>query len=98
MKLHVDNYTRVMLTIIAVLLTIVAAGLWFETPSTVPTAQAKLPDSGMQFNQIIQGLAEVEQAIAEMSTFLRTGTLRVDVVEETKKPSGNRPAPTSRPR
>ena len=96
MKLHVDNYTRVMLTIIAVLLTVVAAGLWFETPTTVSTAQAKLPDSGLQFNQIIQGLGKVEQSIAEMSNFLRTGTLRVDIVEDAKNPSANNSVPARR--
>ena len=87
MKLHVDNYTKVMLTVIAVLLTVVAAGLWCESPNTVATAEARLPDSGLQFNEMIQGLAEVEQAIAELSDFLRTGTLRVEVKEPPKTPA-----------
>ena len=40
MTVMVDGYTRVMLTIIAVLLTVLSVGLWCETPQMSQSAAA----------------------------------------------------------
>ena len=81
MKVYIDTYTRVLLTIIAVLLTVVGARLWLETPPMVSTAQAVLPDAGLQRKLMVQELQHIRTEIATMSHLLRTGPLKVQIIE-----------------
>ncbi|MBN1844897.1 MAG: hypothetical protein JW810_04380 [Sedimentisphaerales bacterium] len=81
MKVTIDGYTRFLLTAIAVLLTVLAVGLWFETPSTVPAAQAKIPDSGLQMNEMITRLDSVNKTLTELKVLMVSGAIKVQVVD-----------------
>ena len=81
MTVKVDGYTRAVLTIIAVLLTFVVIGLWFETPSTVPVAQAKIPDSGQQLYDLITKMDNVRVATDRVADVLTSGKAKVQVVQ-----------------
>ena len=92
MKITVDGYTRIMLTIIAVLLTVLAVGMWCETPNAVSTAQAGgIPDSGSQLNEISKKLDSIDKSISDMQKLMISGAVKVQVVEskDAKKAAGN---------
>jgi peptidoglycan hydrolase CwlO-like protein len=82
MKVTVDGYTRILLSVITVLLTVLAVGMWCETPSTVPSASAQgIPDSGKQLDEISQKLSSIDKSIAELQKVLVSGAAKVQVVE-----------------
>ena len=81
MIVTVDKYTRSLLTIIAVLLTVLAAGLWFETPTTMAPAQAKIPDSGLQFQRVIDQTGRITTSLDNLTELLISGQVRVQIVE-----------------
>ena len=81
MKVYVDTYTRVVLTIVAVMLTVVAAGLWLEMPDTVSRAEAQLPDAGMQRLLMVEELGKVRVEVANLAKLLRSGEAKFQVVE-----------------
>jgi hypothetical protein len=60
MTVHVDRYTKMILTLLTLLLFMLVIGLWSERPSCLPQAQAALPDSGKQLEQVIGELQEVQ--------------------------------------
>ncbi len=80
MTVTVDNYTRVLLTVLTVLLLVVAVGLWFETPTTVPSAYGRVPDSGEQLNQLIGKVDKIDTSLGEISRLLTSGKIKVQVV------------------
>ena len=78
----IDRYTKMLLTVIAVLLTLVAIGLWHEqSPSVVTPAYAGIPDSGQQFQQVIDSVESIQASIDEFSVLLVSGKIKVQVVE-----------------
>ena len=82
MKIIVDNYTRLLLTVIAVLLLFVGVGLWYQAPvSPVTPAYGKIPDQGQQLNSIIQKLDDVNNSIIRLENLLVSGKVKVQVVE-----------------
>jgi len=81
MTVTVDKYTRFLLTVIAVLLTVVAVGMWCETDDMTPRAQAKIPDSGMQFQQLIDQTEAIKLSLANLSELLVSGKVKVRIVE-----------------
>ena len=88
MIVTVDRYTRVVLTVLTVLLTVVAVGLWCDAPSSLETAEAKLPDAGLQFNRMIEELREVNANLVDLQHMLASGAVRVQVVTA---PTGGKP-------
>ena len=88
MTVSVDGYTRFLLTIIAVLLTVVAVGLWLETPSALPTAQAKASgyaeqmNPGQQLNQMVKNTEKLHASLAELQKLMVSGAVKVQVVEK----------------
>lgn len=80
MTVNVDNYTRFMLTVIAVLLSVVATGLWFETPDTVSPAYGRIVDSGLQLNVLIEETTKVNDSIRDIAKLLRSGDVKVTIV------------------
>jgi hypothetical protein len=93
MTIKLDLYSRVLLTVIAVLMSMLVISLWVETPPATRTAQARLPDSGAQFNDMITGLAQVQAAVKETNNLLRSATLKVQVIEPTTAATKQAPAP-----
>lgn len=88
MKVTLDAYTKILLTVIAVLLTVVALGLWCETPGMTDQAQARLPDAGLQLYQIIDKLEQVRRAVTDVSDLLRSGRARVRIDEASTTQAG----------
>ena len=95
MTVKVDGYTRAVLTIIAVLLTFVVIGLWFETPSSVPVAQAKIPDSGQQLYDLMEKMESVRAATDRVAGVLTSGKAKVQVVDPPSKKVVGRPKSNS---
>ena len=85
MTVTVDKYTRVMLTIIAVLLFVLSTAMWFETPNIASTAQARIPDSGQQLNQLIEKTQQINESIADLTTLMTSGKIKVQIVEPAQK-------------
>ena len=82
MKVTVDGYTRILLSVITVLLTVLAVGMWCETPSTVPSACAQgIPDSGRQLDEISQKLSSIDKSVADLQKLMVSGAVKVQVVE-----------------
>ena len=87
-QVRVDMYTRVCLTIIAVLLTVLIAGLWAEGVPTGRSASAgaardtKKPlwDSVSQRQALIKEMQKVSVKLDELKTVLRSGETKVTVV------------------
>ena len=88
MTVTVDGYTRFLLTVIAILLAVVAVGLWFETPSTLPAAQAEATGSaeqmnpGLQLNQMVKNTEKLNLSIMELNKLMVSGAVKVQVVEK----------------
>ncbi len=85
MKVVVDGYTRFILTAIAVLLTVLAVGLWHDSPSSLGQAQAGIPDSGMQLQQILTKMNDISSNIDQLQKVLVDGSVKVQIVEKATK-------------
>lgn len=81
MTVHVDRYTKILLTILTILLFVLVIGLWSERPSCLPHAQAALPDSGRQLEQVITELQTVQKKIDRVYELLGNGKVKVQIVE-----------------
>ena len=80
MIVTVDNYTRVLLTIIAVLLLVTGVGLWHESPPTVKSAYGAIPDSGQQLNVLIQKADSINASLDNIVRLLTSGNVKVQMV------------------
>jgi len=80
MTVTVDNYTRILLTMIAFLLVVVGVGLWYETPATVSSAYGGIPDSGQQLDKLIQEVQDIKVSMAKLNLVLTSGKVKVQVV------------------
>ena len=81
----VDSYTRCCLTAIAVLLAVLAVGLWAEAP-VVPTASAAgsstdavggFGNPNAQRQAIIRELSETNRKLSEIADLLKSGKIKV---------------------
>ncbi len=96
--IRVDGYTRVCLTAIAVLLTVLVIGLWttaVPSPSAAQAADTKPVDSNAGFGQTGTRLAELTGAqqitnakLDELIKVMTSGQVKVQVVGEDGKPAG----------
>ncbi|MGB2823078.1 MAG: hypothetical protein WBF17_18990 [Phycisphaerae bacterium] len=80
--LRVDAYTRVCLTIIAALLTVLIIGLWAEGvhPAREAMGVNGIPDSGLQRNQMIKALEASTAKLDKLITLFESGSAKVQVV------------------
>jgi hypothetical protein len=82
MTVTVDKYTRLLLTVIAVLLSVVALGLWCQTPDTLKSAHAAgIPNQGLQLDETVQQLIKVNASLERMNDLLVSGDIKVQVLE-----------------
>lgn len=83
MKIIVDNYTRIMLTVIAVLLLIVGAGLWCDHPAelTRKAIAAGIPDTGKQLNEVLLRLDILNAELDQIQKNQLSGQMKVQIVE-----------------
>ncbi len=92
LKVRVDGYTRVCLTAIAVLLTVLIIGLWADYTPQAPQAQATKPflDNSTQAEivQLIRAQDRATAKIAELITLLKSGQVTVKVADDGKAAGG----------
>ena len=92
---QVDAYTRVCLTVIAVLLTVVIIGLWADGVPRAEQAVGKIipaeprpPGPGTQRAQMLVAQKETNAKLAEVIAVLKSGDVKVRVTEMPSKPAG----------
>lgn len=90
-QVRVDTYTRVCLTAIAVLLTVLIAGLWAEGVPTSQTASAGSPATGREVNKpywdsagqrdaMVKEMQQVNRKLDELKALLKSGEAKFTVV------------------
>jgi hypothetical protein len=84
---HVDTYTRVCLTAIAVLLTLAVLGLWGEVGPRPAAAVGAEPfgDAGGQRDALVKAQEKTNAKLDELITLLRAGEAKVQVVDGKKE-------------
>ena len=90
MVIAIDNYTRTLLTIIAVLLTLIAIPLWTDNvspESQALAARSGIPDSGQQMNELIEIVKESNLKLENIAAILEKETLKVEIQNETVPPA-----------
>lgn len=96
MVVQVDAYTRVCLTVIAVLLTVVIIGLWADgvpqadraAAGKVITEQRRPPGPGAQRAEIVAAQKQTTAKLAELIAVMKSGDVRVRVTEMPAHPAG----------
>lgn len=89
MDVRMDRYTRVCLTVIAVLLTVLIMGLWADQTPDPPRADAAKPfaDSGAQ-RKVTQDIQmQTNEKLDELGRLLKSGEVKVQIVEGAEKRS-----------
>jgi hypothetical protein len=87
-QVRVDGYTRVCLTAIAALLTVLVIGLWAEAPATAPRAgaaeapKATFGDTAAQRQEQLKAVQQTNEKLDELIRLLKTGTAKVQLVEK----------------
>lgn len=76
-NIRLDRYTRGVMTALVMLLSIIAVELWVALPSAVPSAQAQIPDTGLQRQQIVQETQRTNELLQKILDHLKTGTVKV---------------------
>ena len=91
-EICVDGYTRVCLTVIAVLMTVMIIGLWADAPDTVGEAYGAEPfgDSGGQRTEQLSAQKETTAKIQELITLMSSGKVKVQLVEAGSTQKGGR--------
>jgi len=107
-RVRVDGYTKLCLTAITALLTILIVGLWAERVPGTPAAQGKgkdlMGDAGGQraamikeLQNISQGLQKSNGTLEEMLAVLKSGRLKVQAISAEGKVPGGGHAETPKP-
>lgn len=84
-----DRWTRCVLLAITVLLTVIAVELWGGRPSMLPAAQAQIPDTAAQRQQILVESKRTNALLGQILEHLRSKPVKVQMVG-TDKPKGQR--------
>ena len=84
MRVSVDGYTRVCLTLITALLTVLILGLWTEGVSAPDRAQAAEPflNTSAQREDLVRAQDKTTLKIAELIKLLESGKVKVVTVDE----------------
>jgi hypothetical protein len=102
LTVHVDLYTKVCLTAIALLLTVLVLGLWAGPdgsglgadkalagpPGDPLVVGGGIPDTGAQRNAMIIGINETNQRLDRIVALLEGGKIRVTAVVEDNRTDG----------
>jgi len=95
-ELRVDRYTQVCLTVIAVLLTVLIAGLWTDGvpgPDGLRAADnGILPNAGRQRKQMVDALDRQTQQLDRLVSLFESGKAKVQI-EQDGKDAVAKPAP-----
>ncbi len=91
MVVVMDNYTRILLTMITVLLTLIAIPLWTENAEMNSPVNAAaltrqgIPDSGQQLNDLIIQTERNNVTLEEIARILSKDTIKVEIADKTEK-------------
>ena len=99
-RLTVDGYTRVCLTVIAVLLTVLIIGLWADRADQTQRARAAemFLDTSAQRALTVQAQEKTNQKLGQLLLLLESGKVKVQLVEGPAKPKGAAHVPPRTPR
>lgn len=100
MRIRVDGYTRVCLTVIAVLLVVLIVGLWAERISPARDARAAeiLWDAGAQRKAVLKAQRETNDKLDELIGLFRDGNAKVRLVDGEAGDGGRKDAgPPAKP-
>lgn len=92
-RVRVDGYTRVCLTAIAVLLTVLVLGLWAErSPGTGEVRAAKqFLDSSAQRNAVLKAQETTNSKLGELISLLKSGQVKVQIAKDGAAPAEGEP-------
>lgn len=79
-----DRYTRLLLTALVVLLTIIAVELWVARPSGLPTAHAQIPDTALQRKQIVDEGKRTNELLEQILNHLKSKPILVRMSADEK--------------
>jgi hypothetical protein len=86
---QIDRYTRLLLTALVVLLSMIAVELWVALPGGVPSAHAQIPDTAMQRQQIAQESQRTNDLLQKILDHLKTGSIKVRMETADKRTGKN---------
>jgi len=90
---------RTVLTVIAVLLTVIAVELAFHAPSSTPRAEAQIPDTALQRKYLLDEARETNRHLSAILEHLRTKPVKVELpTTDTRKSGAAGQRPTTQPR
>lgn len=94
-QVHVDAYTRLCLTAIAVLLTVLIVGMWTQHVQLAAEAQAadKFGETGTRIAQNLDAQKLTNVKLDELIRLLTSGQVKVQLVKGQDKPPGDHDAP-----
>ena len=101
MEVRVDGYTRVCLTLIAVLLTVMVVGLWTDGVNLAPSARAAddgFGDTGGRQKAMVAAQEQTNAKLDELMKLLRSGEVKVQVAQSDAKSSGGGDSAPSKPK
>ncbi|MCE5276646.1 MAG: hypothetical protein ABFD92_14660 [Planctomycetaceae bacterium] len=86
-RIRVDRYTQVCLTVIAVLLTVLIVGLWADfTPSARSARAADDATAAEATKQLLEAQNKTTAAIERLPDVLRSGEVKVQVMKRPARP------------
>lgn len=81
MTVTVDKYTRLVLTAIVILLSLLVVGMWHDLGGVATPAQARVLDSAQQTQMLIQEMEKVNASLADLKQLLQSGKVKVQIAE-----------------
>jgi len=97
-ELRVDSYTRVCLTVIAALLTVLICGLWADglPPARQAVGDDGIPNAGQQRKEMIDTLKQTNAKLDRLVDLFESGKARVQAeqVEPAEKTAEGKSAAT----
>ncbi len=87
MRVRVDGYTRLCLTAIAILLTVIVIGLWAEGVRSADQIHAAEPflNSSSQRKDMIKAQEQTNAKLDQIIKLLQDGRVKVQIVSENAK-------------
>ncbi len=74
-----DGYTRRILCVIAVLLAVITVELWQVGPSMLPRAEAQIPDTALQRENIVREARQTNALLKQILEHLRSKPIKVEM-------------------
>ena len=89
-SVQVDAYTRVCLTVLAALMTILIVAIWADGVNISNSAAARdvFVDSSAQRNAMVAEVKKTNQKLDELISLLKSGGVKVQVLSQDAKKAG----------